>query len=233
MISNETLFHRHPTTGEPQPIGLGWLDDSMTLNGPTEEDTHYIADTCGDAASPRCARDIQSQVDAYQASKLALIEKVIPLGGFWWQLLEKNHPVTPNTGCDRIKDPKHCNPPVSEQQCTRLLRAQCPAKGSGGEPASWNRMQLYTIEKNGNNFEKVTPTMFADYTAEFLLTRGPFAILGYSWCGCTNGDEARPYPEVCLLEKVRLGLRLAVVFDFMRVLVSLVGCSAGRHISDK
>ena len=21
-------------------------------------------------------------------------------------------------------------------------------------------------------------------------------MLGYSWCGCTNGDESRPYPEV-------------------------------------
>jgi hypothetical protein len=26
-------------------IGLGWLDDSMRLNGPTEEDRNYIADT--------------------------------------------------------------------------------------------------------------------------------------------------------------------------------------------
>jgi hypothetical protein len=24
-------------------IGLGWLDDSMKLIGPTEEDKHYIA----------------------------------------------------------------------------------------------------------------------------------------------------------------------------------------------
>lgn len=31
MISNETLFHKNPQTGEPQPIGLGWLDDSMTM----------------------------------------------------------------------------------------------------------------------------------------------------------------------------------------------------------
>jgi hypothetical protein len=29
MISNETLLHKNPQTGEPQPIGLGWLDDSM------------------------------------------------------------------------------------------------------------------------------------------------------------------------------------------------------------
>jgi hypothetical protein len=36
MITNETLLHKNPTTGKPQVIGLGWLDDSMTPHGPTE-----------------------------------------------------------------------------------------------------------------------------------------------------------------------------------------------------
>jgi hypothetical protein len=39
MISNRTLLHKHPQTGEPQPIGLGWLDDAMTITGPTEVST--------------------------------------------------------------------------------------------------------------------------------------------------------------------------------------------------
>ena len=30
-----------------------------------------------------------------------------------------------------------------------------------------------------------------DYTSEFLLTRGPYAMLGYSWCGCTTGDQVK------------------------------------------
>jgi hypothetical protein len=47
-------------------------------------------------------------------------------------------------------------------------------------------MQLYTIEKNGDNFAGVTAKIFTDYTAEFLLTRGPYAMLGYSWCGCST-----------------------------------------------
>ena len=29
-------------------------------------------------------------------------------------------------------------------------------------------------------------------SAEFLLTRGPYAYLGYSWCGCTDGAQTRP-----------------------------------------
>jgi hypothetical protein len=30
QVTNETLLHKDPTTGEPQVIGLGWLDDSMS-----------------------------------------------------------------------------------------------------------------------------------------------------------------------------------------------------------
>merc|ERR1719301_98037 len=69
-------------------------------------------------------------------------------------------------------------------QCKQTLRALCVPK-----PTSWNRMQMYNIPKGGAG---VTPAGFTDYTAEFLLTRGPYAILGYSWCGCTNGNEERP-----------------------------------------
>ena len=36
MISNETLLRR------PLSIGLGWMDDSMTLNGPTEMDKNFV-----------------------------------------------------------------------------------------------------------------------------------------------------------------------------------------------
>merc|ERR1712083_442004 len=69
-------------------------------------------------------------------------------------------------------------------QCRQTLRSLCMPK-----PKSWKRMQMYNIPKGGSG---VTPAGFTDYTAEFLLTRGPYAILGYSWCGCTNGQQSRP-----------------------------------------
>ena len=84
MVTNETLFHKNPETGETQPIGLGWLDDSMTLQGPTEEDRNYIADTGSNS------EDMMSQVAAYQESMYQLTKKVLPLGGFWWQLMDGN-----------------------------------------------------------------------------------------------------------------------------------------------
>ena len=100
---------------------------------------------------------MESQVAAYEESKAALIKKVVPMGGFWWQLMGHNSPVTPNTGCNATTDPKHCKPPVSEATCKAMLRRQCQPK-----PSSWNKMQLYSIQKNGNNFNGVTAQTFTD-----------------------------------------------------------------------
>lgn len=56
-------------------------------------------------------------------------------------------------------------------------------------PLPTPRPHRYNIEKGGTG---AGAQSFTDYTAEFLLTRGPYAMLGYSWCGCTNGQQMRP-----------------------------------------
>lgn len=162
MVSSETLLHKNAATGKPQVIGLGWLDDAMTLAGPTEEDSHYIADT---GASPE---DMQAQVQAFQDSMDALRKKVVPMGGFWWQLMDG----------DAMKSLLH----MTADKCTTILRQLCVPR-----PSVWNRMQLYNIAGGGKG---VTPDQFTQYTAEFLLTRGPYAVLGYSWYGCTDNQDA-------------------------------------------
>jgi hypothetical protein len=168
MISNETLLHKNPITGEPQAIGLGWLDDSMEMNGPTEEDPNYIADT---GAS---TQDMQEQVDAYQESMNALIETVIPMGGFFWQLMDGSGAHL-NSGINTTVDPTTCE---------TYLRSVCVPN-----PSIFKRFMLYNIPNGGKG---ASTQSFTDYTAEFLLTRGPYALLGYSWAGCTNGDEVWP-----------------------------------------
>uniref|UniRef100_A0A7S3BB88 Uncharacterized protein n=1 Tax=Haptolina ericina TaxID=156174 RepID=A0A7S3BB88_9EUKA len=92
------------------------------------------------------------------------------MGGFWWQLMDGG-------GMKGLAG-------MGVVACTKSLRARCVAK-----PAAWGRLQMFTVPHGG---EGVTEQGFTDYTAEFLLTRGPYALLGYSWCGCTNGAEARP-----------------------------------------
>ena len=54
--------------------------------------------------------------------------------------------------------------------CKATLAMECVAK-----PSSWNKMVLYNIPGGGSG---VSAEGFTDYTAEFLLTRGPYAILG-------------------------------------------------------
>ncbi len=167
MISEETLLHRDPKTGRPQMIGLGWLDDAMTLQGPTEEDRNFQQD------AGLSNETMQELVDAYRNSMEALKAKVLPMGGYWWQLMDgagmqlnRNFPV-----------------PVNASRCVDVLRTRC----GHAAPPTWKRMQMYNIPKGGAG---VDDHGFTQYTAEFLLTRGPFAMLGYSWYGCTNGDAA-------------------------------------------
>merc|ERR1712039_178209 len=113
---------------------------------------------------------MKAQVAAYQESMLELTKKVVPMGGFWWQLMDGSG----------MRSLAKMNPTT----CKSTLRSLCVAK-----PSTWNKLQMYNIPSGGTG---VTPAGFTDYTAEFLLTRGPYAILGYSWCGCTNGEQARP-----------------------------------------
>jgi hypothetical protein len=74
MVSNQTLLHRDPQTGGKQVIGLGWLDDAMSVHGPTEEDVNYVTDT---GASKD---DMAAQVSAYQESMRQLVQKVLSMG---------------------------------------------------------------------------------------------------------------------------------------------------------
>ena len=43
---------------------------------------NYMADTGADAA------DMRAQVAAYRNTMTALVKKVVPMGGYWWQLMD-------------------------------------------------------------------------------------------------------------------------------------------------
>lgn len=182
MISNETLLHKDPVTGKPQPIGLGWLDDSMTERGPTEEDNHYVADTNASEA------DMQSLVGAYKASMQALTNKVLPMGGYWMQLMRSQNPVGPSE-----KGFPRSNVPIPPAQCKSNLREFCVGANRSATPPSWNRLTLYALPDPTRRTYLSAQNM-TDYTAAFLLTRGPYAMIGYSWQGCNNGQTPTKTP---------------------------------------
>lgn len=157
MISNETLFHKNPVTGEPQMISLGWMDDSMTMNGPTEEDSNYIAD-CGFSQ-----QEMADQVGAYRETINQFNQAVVKNGGFTWMMMNWRGALV-NTGVNKVADPATCK---------AALASACVAS-----PPDWKRFMGYAIPGGGFG---MTNQSFTDWTSEFLLTRGPYAILGYTW----------------------------------------------------
>ena len=87
-----------------------------------------------------------------------------------------------NTNINNTTDPATCKVGRRRVCLCELLRAiLLPALQSYlasvcvANASTWNRFQLYSIPNGGKD---ATPQCFTDYTAEFLLTRGPYALLG-------------------------------------------------------
>ena len=171
MISAETLLHK------PLPISLGWLDDSMQLQGPTEEDTNFVADTNSSAS------EMQDHVMAYRRNMYNLAQAVVAKGGFWWQLVRGSTPQISAFGGNGLHG-HIVKRNVTTAQCIHTLRSQWCVTA----PAAWDHAAFYQVRP------EVAISNATDLTAEFLLTRGEYAWLGYGWVGCTNGEEQRPRP---------------------------------------
>ncbi len=185
MISNETLLH------DP-PIGLGWLDDGIGLTGVSELSAppgSWVLDT---GSSPA---DMQAHVDAFHANIARLQRAVVDRKGFYWQMIQgrgpKIRPVVRNHTTCHEPAPRQ----VSPAQCATTLREWCVP-----EPEPWRVAHLYTVCAS----EMVNVSTASAATAEFLLTRGDYAWIGYTWAGCFpmpahnpvhNGTWLRPRPE--------------------------------------
>ena len=167
MLTNETVEHK-------PFISLGWLDDSMKSSGPTEEDSHFQLDT-------NLSNETMTElVTAYEVSMARLEREVVKKGGFTWQMMKGNGPQVRNTS----KHGSHPAKNVSTATCLKTLRKWCVSDG----PSGWDYVQKYEIHA------EIAVQEGESHTAEFLLTRGPYAFIGYGWIGCTQGNEARPFP---------------------------------------
>eukprot|EP00039_Didymoeca_costata_P015930 m.277463 g.277463 ORF g.277463 m.277463 type:complete len:615 (+) comp16307_c0_seq7:50-1894(+) len=183
MISNETLHHN-------PPIGLGWLDDSMTLQGMTEGAPYptWVEDT---GSSPQ---DMQDHVNAYHRNMANLANKLVPMGGFYWQLMKSSGPqVRPTPGHGR-KPPHN----VTSDQCKSILRDYCVPN-----PNAWQYAAHYECEPSESlrasnsrvsTDQRVIPSSipFCGYIYS-LNTYRDYAWLGYGWVGC--GSDVRPRPK--------------------------------------
>ena len=181
MISNQTLLH------DP-PISPGWLDDGIGLKGVSESAPPgtWASDT---GSTPL---DMQDHVDAFRDAVATLQRAIIDHGGFYWQMIQGRGPKirTVNKASSTCHEPKARN--VTAKQCAAKLRQWCTP-----DPEPWRNAHFYFVCPK----EMIDDDKAREATAEFLLTRGDFAWIGYGWMGCFpmpqhNSTWLRPRPRL-------------------------------------
>lgn len=183
MISESTLLHK------PHAINLGWLDDGITVQGMSEGAPlpTWVEDT---GSSPQ---DMQDHVDHFRANIGRLQREVVNKGGFYWQMIRGQGPMVRNV--PNFNSNCHQPPPrnVTAAQCAATLRQWCTPK-----PEAWRLAHNYLVCPEG----MIDLDLARDATAEFLLTRGDFAWIGYGWSGCTpeptNRTTHKPFNSTWL-----------------------------------
>ena len=110
--------------------------------------------------------ETEASVVAFNKTMLRMFDKLVGMGGFAWQLADEHWHVVRKTSPD---------------VCAATLREWCVPK-----PPQWERAHFYRVST-----DQVTANA-TDFTAEFLLTRGPYAWLGFGWSGCFTEPRSRP-----------------------------------------
>mmetsp|Transcript_69836 Transcript_69836/g.161558 ORF Transcript_69836/g.161558 Transcript_69836/m.161558 type:complete len:431 (+) Transcript_69836:51-1343(+) len=165
VISNDTILHKG--------ISELYLDDRVELWGIAEAQGHFLRDT------GLSQKDMQALKDAFDSNMEALYDKVIDLGAFAWQMLYDGPNVVPWYFPNGTINPKGLKKP---EVCAQELRFFCQPNSSAAR-----RALAYTQNPSVDN-----ATFQADqYLANFLLTRGDYAWIGYDYRGC----KSTPYPR--------------------------------------
>lgn len=160
MISDMTLTHK------PHPIGLGWMDDHITMKGMTEQGPkgryNFLRDTGLSSV------EMTKLVNGYKSTMQRLNSAVVAQGGFTWMLIKGKGPqVRPRP--DR-HHPGH-NITVDSTTCAAILRQFCVP-----DPTEWRLASMYLLQAEWEVLEQGDQV-----TAEFLLTRGDYAWIGWGW----------------------------------------------------
>lgn len=103
---------------------------------------------------------------AWNKTMTRMFNKLVAMGGFAWQLADEHWHLVRKTSPD---------------ECAATLREWCVS-----QPPQWNKAHFYRVSTDQ------VSTNATDFTAEFLLTRGPFAWLGFGWSGCFSVPRPRP-----------------------------------------
>jgi hypothetical protein len=163
--------------GNPSIAGF-YIDDdwgNMNPNGPSEMNRYANTDM---GLSTDTVHDI---VTAYNWLANHVYHAIVDKGKYAWNLYMNNDPNCANCG--------DCPQPwVKQSSCAADLRDACNATG-----VFQTRAFLYGFSPGsckGTNPENLT--MVEEDVTNFLLIRGPYALLATGWVGCS---KKYPYPS--------------------------------------
>jgi hypothetical protein len=144
--------------GNPNIDGLFFDDQWQGANGPTEIDTHVMNDT---------GSSVQDFIDitaGWSENLQNMQANLLTSNAFSWQQLTNG-----GTCADAV---------IKQSTCTSQLRSICPNN------AQQTQALFYGFTGQGcSSFNLTAPEQDI---ANFLLIRGPYAWLGYSWNGCSK-----------------------------------------------
>mmetsp|Transcript_37467 Transcript_37467/g.98270 ORF Transcript_37467/g.98270 Transcript_37467/m.98270 type:complete len:448 (-) Transcript_37467:258-1601(-) len=111
--------------------------------------------------------DVYAMFQAWEGNVAKVLASVATKGGWTYNQLLAGGPTFPR---------------VSSSACTAAFRAACPTEGRAPRVG----LELYSLTSNHSDSAKV------DDLAAFLLTRGPYSLIGWGWRGTCNVDYEIP-----------------------------------------
>ena len=145
-----------------------FIDDGWGARGPSEENRYALRDT-------GLSKDQVALMTANWRANMAAVKRaILRSGGFNWQMFDVNGGTAASAPFQR----EHCASYMRDVAC----RPDSPLQ-------SKSLFYGYTDYQKGG-VKDMLP-YFAQDLAAFLLIRGPYAWLGYSWMGCNNDPNDR------------------------------------------
>jgi hypothetical protein len=134
-------------------------------------------------------QDVANQESSWVATMDVVKQAILDAGGFTWQMMVNNGHGSGSALWYRV---------MKGSGCAAQLRAAC-------QPDSLEQVGALNYDlASGHNTSTMSLIDFDEHLASFLLIRGPFAWVGYSWISCSV-PYARP-PQLDTDWGVPLGL---------------------------
>jgi len=158
-------------TGGANPKVSGfYFDDDWDMRGPSEYEEHVVQDL------GLSRTDLAEMMAAYNSNMAQVYEAVLTRGKFSWQQFYAGQlgNVASTTPTPLIRN---------NITCALDLRRFCTPPG---RDIVQSRFLMYAFSPGGGNPGALELLEFEQDLANFLLVRGPYAVLGHGWLGCSN-----------------------------------------------